>query len=73
MDKGTLIEFRVQGDPCLAVVERPEGKKNWIVIDERGHSHTLHPRQVTYAVLDQRYRPDDIPNFLQEAEAYIDP
>ena len=73
MDKGTLIEFRTQGDPCLGVVDRPEGKKNWIVIDERGHAHTLHPRQVTYAVLDQRYRPDDIPNFIQEAEAYIDP
>ncbi|MDJ0702241.1 MAG: ribonuclease R [Leptolyngbyaceae cyanobacterium MO_188.B28] len=73
MDKGTLIEFRSQGDPCLAVIDRPEGKKNWIVVDSRGQSHTLHPRQFTYAVPDESYRPDDISNFLQEAEAYIDP
>ena len=73
MDKGTLIEFRSQGDPCLAVVDRPEGKKNWIVIDGRGQSHTLHPRPFTYTVSDQSYCPDDIPEFLQEAQAYIDP
>lgn len=44
MEKGTLVEFRVNSDRRLAVVERPEGKKHWIAIDERAQSHTLHPR-----------------------------
>ena len=50
MEKGTLVEFRQGGDRRLAVVERSEGKKHWIAIDERGQSHTLHPRQITYEI-----------------------
>jgi exoribonuclease-2 len=72
VEKGTLIEFRLQGNRHLAVAERPEGKKNWIVVDERGQSHTLHPRQVTYEVTGS-YQPADIPGFRQTAESYIDP
>lgn len=73
MQKGTLIEFRLHGDRRLAVAERPEGKKHWIVIDERGQSHTLHPRQVTYEVADQSYKPTEIPQFLAEVQNYLDP
>ena len=50
MEKGTLIEFKVQGNPRLGVADRPEGKKNWVVIDGNGQSHVLHPRQITYTV-----------------------
>lgn len=73
MDKGTLVEFRLHGDRRLAVVDRPEGKKNWIVVDERGQSHTIHPRQVTYEVQGQTYKPTEIPRFLKEVENYLDP
>jgi len=73
VQKGTLIEFRLHGDRRLAVAERPEGKKHWIVIDERGQSHTLHPRQVTYEVADQSYKPTEIPQFLAEVQNYLDP
>ncbi|HEY9735611.1 MAG TPA: ribonuclease R family protein [Trichocoleus sp.] len=73
VDKGTLVEFRLQGQPRLGVADRPEGKKNWVVIDERGQSHTLHPREFTYEVSDPTFRPADIPAFLKEAEAHIDP
>lgn len=80
MDKGTLVEFRGQGDgadaqrlPRLGVVERPEGKKSWVVVDERGHAHTLHPRQITFAASDQFYRPSDIAAFLKSVEAFLDP
>lgn len=73
MQKGTLIEFRLHGDRRLAVAERPEGKKHWIVIDERGQSHTLHPRQVTYEVADQSYKPTEIAQFLAEVQSYLDP
>jgi exoribonuclease-2 len=73
VDKGTLVEFKHQGQPRLGVVDRPEGKKNWVVIDERGQSHTLHPREIAYEVVGERYTPADISVFLNEAEGYIDP
>jgi exoribonuclease II len=79
MEKGSLVEFRLQGDsaersrPRLAVVERPEGKKHWIAVDERGQAHTLHPRQITYTVTGQAYKPSDIESFWQEIQPYLDP
>ena len=73
MEKGTLIEFRLQGERRLAVADRPEGKKHWIVIDERGQSHTLHPRQVTYEVTGCTFKPSEIPSFLKEVQPYLDP
>ena len=89
VDKGTLVEFRSQGDSSnsygdasridrlrhrrLAVAERPEGKKHWIVVDEQGQSHTIHPRQVTYEVTGQTYQPGEIAQFLQEVSPYLDP
>lgn len=73
MEKGKLIEFKVQAERRLGVPERPEGKKNWIVRDQWGHSHTLHPRQVEYEVGGGPKRPQDIPAFLQEVDPYLDP
>lgn len=73
VEKGTLVEFKLQGQPRLGVIDRPEGKKNWVVIDERGHAHTLHPRDFTYQVSETTFRPSDIPELLEEAQAHIDP
>ncbi|OLP19270.1 RNB domain-containing ribonuclease [Leptolyngbya sp. 'hensonii'] len=73
MEKGTLVEFRLHGDRRLAVIERPEGKKNWIAIDVNGHAHTLHPRQVSYEVTGQAYRSAEIPNFLEQVQPLLDP
>jgi exoribonuclease II len=73
MEKGSLVEFRLHGDRRLAVVERPEGKKHWVVLDERGQSHTLHPRQITYEVTGQAYKPTEISPFLKEVSTYLDP
>lgn len=73
MDKGTLIEFRQNGDRRLAVVDRPEGKKLWVVIDARGQSHTLHPRDILYEVRGQSYQYKDIPAFEKEIQPYLDP
>ena len=73
MEKGTLVEFRVSGERRLAVADRPEGKKHWIAIDDRSQSHTLHPRQITYEVANQTFKPSDIPNFLKEIQLYLDP
>ncbi|MBD2410485.1 RNB domain-containing ribonuclease [Nostoc calcicola FACHB-389] len=73
MEKGTLVEFRVQGDRRLGIVERPDGKTRWFVVDERGQSHSLAPRQVTYTVNKETYKPSDIPGFLEQVKPYLDP
>ncbi|WP_353931473.1 ribonuclease R family protein [Okeanomitos corallinicola TIOX110] len=75
MEKGTLVEFKVQGDSRLGVVDRPDGKTRWFVIDARGQSHSLAPRQITYTVNSNgtTYKPGDIPNFLKEVQPYLDP
>ncbi len=73
MDKGTLVEFKVQGDRRLAVVARPDGKTRWYVVDERGTAHSLTPRQITYSVSGQTYKASEIPKFVKEAQPYIDP
>ncbi|MGB7377719.1 MAG: ribonuclease R family protein [Rivularia sp. (in: cyanobacteria)] len=73
MEKGTLVEFRNQGDRRLGVVERPDGKNRFIVLDERGQSTSLAPRQFTYKVVGQTYNASEIPDFLQQVESYLDP
>jgi exoribonuclease-2 len=73
VEKGTLVEFRVQGDRRLGVVDRPDGKTRWFVVDERGQSHSLAPRQLTYTVNGQTYKPADIPSFLSQVQTYLDP
>ncbi len=73
MEKGTLVEFRVQGDRRLGIVERPDGKTRWFVVDERGQSHSLAPRQITYTVTGQTYKPSEIASFLEEIKPYLDP
>ena len=73
MEKGTLIEFRIQGEHRLAVAERPEGKKDWIVVDSEGQSHKIRPQRVEYTVGGSLYEPSDIPSFLKDVESYLDP
>ncbi|MEH1874896.1 ribonuclease catalytic domain-containing protein [Nostoc sp.] len=73
MEKGTLVEFRVQGDRRLGIVERPDGKTRWFVVDERGQSHSLAPRQITYTVTGQTYKPPEIASFLEQVKPYLDP
>ncbi len=73
VDKGRLVEFRWQGDRRLGVVERPDGKTRWIVVDERSQSHSLAPRQITYEVAQNTYKPSEIPGFLEEVKPYLDP
>lgn len=75
MERGTLVEFRVQGTPRLGVLERPEGKKNWVAVDERGQSHVLHPRDITFQVAGAGDPADAtaLARLRAEAEAYMDP
>lgn len=73
MEQGKLIEFRVQGERRLAVAERPEGKKDWIVVDAGGQSHKIRPQRVDYTVEGVLCQPAEIPSFLAEVESYLDP
>lgn len=73
MEQGKLIEFRVQGERRLAVAERPEGKKDWIVVDAGGQSHKIRPQRVEYTVEGVLYQPSEIASFLEAVEPYLDP
>jgi exoribonuclease II len=81
VEKGTLVEFRRQGDSSaespwqyrLGLLERPEGKKNWVVVDTKGQSHTIHPRQMTYVIEGETYESKQLPEFLAEVESVYDP
>lgn len=73
MEKGTLVEFQVKGSPRLGVLDRPEGKKNWIVVDEQGQSHTVHPRSFTFQLDGQAFDSESLSSLLAEADNYIDP
>jgi exoribonuclease II len=73
VDKGTLVEFRLHGDRRLAVADRPDGKKNWVLVDENSQPHSIPPKQITYEIAGETYKPSDIPKFLKEVEVYSDP
>jgi exoribonuclease II len=73
VEKGRLVEFKLKGAPHLAVADRPDGKKNWVLIDQRGQSHSIPPRQVTYEVTQGTYSASEIEAFIQEADGYSDP
>ncbi len=73
VEKGKLIEFRVQGERRLAVADRPEGKKDWIAIDREGQAHKIRPQRIEYSVNDGLYEVSDIPSFVSQVESYLDP
>ena len=73
MEKGKLIEFRLHGERRLAVAERPDGKKNWVVVEANGKSNSIPPKQISYEVAGENYKSSEIPQFLQEVEIYLDP
>ncbi|MEB3291839.1 MAG: ribonuclease R family protein [Synechococcales bacterium] len=73
MEKGTLVEFRVNGERRLAIADRPEGKKHWIVLDDRGQSHTIHPRQITYEVAGITCNQKEIAAFAKAVAIHLDP
>jgi exoribonuclease-2 len=73
VEKGKLIELRVGGERRLAVVDRPEGKKDWIAIETAGQSHKIRPQRIEYEVEGGPYSPAEIPQFLQEVQPYLDP
>ncbi|KAL2635015.1 hypothetical protein R1flu_006494 [Riccia fluitans] len=68
--EGALLEFeRESGKVILAVVRKPDGKKNWIAVDQGGNSYSFRPQQVTYLVPGiEDFDPNDIVSFVRSAD-----
>lgn len=73
MEKGTLVEFRLHGERRLAVVDRPEGKKHFQLIESNGITHTVHPRDIEFVVPGERLPPQAIPKFQTQLAPFLDP
>lgn len=74
MEKGTLVEFRHNSDRVLAVVQGTEGKKNLLLGVASGQVHSVHPRQITFALNGgSSFTASDIPGFWQAVQAKLDP
>ncbi len=77
LEKGTLVEIKLHGDRRLVVIDRPEGKKHFQAIDENGNTHTIHPREINYAITtngeNSSFTYAKIPSFLQKIEKFLDP
>ncbi|KAJ1394413.1 Nucleic acid-binding, OB-fold [Sesbania bispinosa] len=75
LQKGLLLEFKKDSDRVLlAVAQRPDGKKNWMVSDQNGVTSSIKPQQVTYIVPGiDNFDPADISDFIQKAQDNMDP
>ncbi|MQM16432.1 hypothetical protein Taro_049390, partial [Colocasia esculenta] len=75
LQKGMLLEFRKDSERIfLAVAQKPDGKKNWMVYDQNGATSSIKPQQITYIIpgikdLDHT----EIIDFVQKAHDLLDP
>ncbi|CAA0808209.1 Ribonuclease II- chloroplastic/mitochondrial, partial [Striga hermonthica] len=73
LKKGLLLEF--QKDPerlLLVVVEKPDGKKNWVVTDHNGNMTYIKPHQITFIVPGvENFDQTEISTFVQKAQRYL--
>ncbi|XP_065852637.1 ribonuclease II, chloroplastic/mitochondrial [Euphorbia lathyris] len=75
LEKGLLLEFKKDPERILlAVAQRPDGKKNWMVHDQNGVSSSIKPQQVTYIVPGvKNFDLTEISSFIQKAHNNLDP
>ncbi|XP_074583515.1 ribonuclease II, chloroplastic/mitochondrial [Curcuma longa] len=75
LQKGLLLEFRKDSQKTLlAVVQKPDGKKNWMVHDQNGVICSIKPQQVTYIVPGaEDFDHATISDFIQKAQDLLDP
>ncbi|KAK9154309.1 hypothetical protein Sjap_001789 [Stephania japonica] len=75
LETGLLLEFRKDSERILlAVAQRPDGKKNWMVTDQNGVTSSIKPQQITYVVPGvENFDHAEISNFLQKAKDNLDP
>lgn len=72
---GLLLEFKKDSERVLlAVSERPDGKKNWMVADQNGVTLSIKPQQITYIVPGiKKFDHSQIAEFVQKAQDNLDP
>ncbi|KAI5391758.1 variant 3, ribonucleotide-diphosphate reductase subunit rnr1 [Lathyrus oleraceus] len=75
LEKGLLLEFKKDSDRILlAVAQRPDGKKNWMVLDQNGVTSSIKRQQVTYIVPGiSNFDQAEIAAFVQKAQDNMDP
>ncbi|KAI3995678.1 hypothetical protein MKX01_031451 [Papaver californicum] len=75
LQKGLLLEFRKDSERLLlAVAQKPDGKKNWMVTDQNGVTSSIKPQQVTYVIPGvENFNYEEISRFIQKAECNLDP
>ncbi|CAI7864457.1 unnamed protein product [Closterium sp. NIES-54] len=69
--KGALVEFeKEQQRHVVGVVMRPEGKKNWIVMDQNGNTFSVRPQQLTFVeVGEEDFNAADLSSFLSSVDS----
>ncbi|KAL9264861.1 Ribonuclease II, chloroplastic/mitochondrial-like protein [Drosera capensis] len=72
--EGLLLEFKKDAERVLlAVVWRPDGKKNWMVYDQNGVTSSIKPQQITYIVPGvENFNRSKISEFIRTAEEKMD-
>ncbi|KAJ0984005.1 hypothetical protein J5N97_002361 [Dioscorea zingiberensis] len=75
LQRGLLLEFRKDSQKLLlAVTQKPDGKKNWMVYDQNGVSSSIKPHQVTYIVPGiEDFNHEDIADFIRKTQDLLDP
>ncbi|XP_062167390.1 ribonuclease II, chloroplastic/mitochondrial [Alnus glutinosa] len=75
LEKGLLLEFKKDSDRVLlAVAQRPDGKKNWMVYDQNGVTSSIKPQQITYIVPGiENFDHTEISDFVRRAQDNLDP
>lgn len=71
---GLLLEFKKDPERVLlAVAQKPDGKKNWMVSDQNGTTCSIKPQQITYVVPGvENFDHTQIPEFMQKAQDNLD-
>ncbi|KAI3514453.1 hypothetical protein L1887_12865 [Cichorium endivia] len=75
LQKGLLLEFKKDPERILlAVAQKPDGRKNWIVSDQNGVTTSIKPQQITYIVPGvDNFNTTEISDFNQRAQSNLDP
>ncbi|MFN3360379.1 MAG: ribonuclease catalytic domain-containing protein [Pseudanabaenaceae cyanobacterium] len=74
MDKGTLVEVKLNGHYRLLLIAGTEGKKHLQATDENGITHTIHPREIEYVIPHSHLLDaSQIPQFRTRVQPYLDP
>ncbi|KAL2476988.1 Ribonuclease II [Forsythia ovata] len=75
LQKGLMLEFKKDSERVLlAVAQKPDSQKNWIVSDQNGAMTSIKPQQITFIVPGvENFDHIEISDFVQRAQSNLDP